>query len=73
MLSIKEMSRLAIKFLGMRRIENTCVWYNEIYYREKYQTTNVSEWYICALKLPSYVVKPALVHSFSEIRLIFLF
>ena len=40
----KGMSRLAIKFLGMRRVENACVWYNEIYYREKYQTTNVSEW-----------------------------
>ena len=68
------MSRLAIKLLGKRRAENACVWYNEIYYREEYQTTNVSEWcYIFALKLPSYVVKPALVHSFSEIRLIFLF
>ena len=40
---------------------------------DEYQGTNVSELhYTCDLKLSSYVVNPALVQSFSGIRLIFL-
>ncbi len=40
---------------------------------DEYQGTNVSKlYYTCALKLSSYGVNPAFVHSFSGIWMIFL-
>ena len=61
----------AIHWLGMARAENTIDRYNKTYYMEGYQITDVAKWqYPLALKLSSYGINPALVHSFHQILLI---